>query len=77
MFNECLQTDYQVFYSRNLLGFDQFGQISGAMVVDGKTEMTNIRAMKLRRWNMSKNDLVFVGFSDCKSMSCIIQKLER
>ncbi|XP_022162684.1 uncharacterized protein LOC111028371 isoform X1 [Myzus persicae] len=63
-------------YINNLLGFDQFGQISGSMVVDGKTEMINMRAMRLRRWNMSVDDLAFVGFMD-SDIVCSVQKLER
>lgn len=59
----------------NLLGFDQFGQISGAMVIDGKTEMINMRAIKLRRWNMSTNDSVFTGMTDNSIFS--VQKLKR
>ncbi|XP_060861181.1 uncharacterized protein LOC132938394 isoform X3 [Metopolophium dirhodum] len=64
------------FFINNLLGFDQFGQISGSMVVDGKTEMINMRAMKLRRWNMSVEDSAFVGFMNIDIM-CSVQKLER
>ncbi|CAI6346497.1 unnamed protein product [Macrosiphum euphorbiae] len=63
-------------YINNLLGFDQFGQISGSMVVDGKTEIINMRSMKLRRWNMSVEDSAFVGFMNSDIM-CSIQKLER
>jgi len=64
------------FSINNLLGFDQFGQISGSMVVDGKTEMINMRAIKLRRWNMSVDDSVFAGFMNSDTMYSI-QKLER
>jgi len=64
------------FSINNLLGFDQFGQISGSMVVDGKIEMINMRAMKLRRWNMSVEDSAFVGFMN-NDIMCSIQKLER
>ncbi|CAH1725995.1 unnamed protein product [Aphis gossypii] len=60
----------------NLLGFDQFGQISGSMVVDGKTEMINMHAMKLRRWNMSVDDSLFAGFMNSDTMYSV-QKLER
>lgn len=60
---------------KNLLGFDQFGQISGTMVIDGKTEMINMRAIKLRRWNMSADDFVFAGITDIGI--CSIQKLKR
>ncbi|XP_016663303.2 uncharacterized protein LOC100569517 [Acyrthosiphon pisum] len=63
-------------YIDNLLGFDQFGQITGSMVVNGKTEMINMRAMKLRRWNMSVEDSAFVGFMNSDIM-CSVQKLER
>ncbi|KAL5244778.1 hypothetical protein ACI65C_012188 [Semiaphis heraclei] len=63
-------------YINNLLGFDQFGQISGSIVIDGKTEMINMRAMKLRRWNMSVDDSAFVGFINGDIM-CSVQKLER
>jgi len=62
------------FSARHLLGFDQFGQVSGTMSVDGKTEIINMRAMKTRRWNMSMNDSVFTGFTD--GGICSVQKLE-
>uniref|UniRef100_A0A2H8TRJ0 Putative phosphoenolpyruvate synthase n=1 Tax=Melanaphis sacchari TaxID=742174 RepID=A0A2H8TRJ0_9HEMI len=63
-------------YVNNLLGFDQFGQISGLIVVDGKSEMINMHAMKLRRWNMSIDDSMFAGFMNTDIM-CSIQKLKR
>ncbi|XP_026822720.1 uncharacterized protein LOC113560827 [Rhopalosiphum maidis] len=62
-------------YINNLLGFDHFGQISGSIVVDGKSEMIYMRAMRLRRWNMSVDDSMFAGFMN--SNMCSVQKLER
>lgn len=58
------------------MGFDQFGQISGTMVIDGKTEMTNMNGIKIRRWNMSMNDTVFAGFIDGCSGIYSVQKLD-
>ncbi|VVC45766.1 ATP-grasp fold, subdomain 1,PEP-utilising enzyme, mobile domain,Pyruvate phosphate dikinase [Cinara cedri] len=73
--NEIDDVDENI--TRHLLGFDQFGRISGVVVVDGKTETTiNTRAIKLRRWNMSTDDTVFFGITDSCSV-CSVQKLDR
>lgn len=58
------------------MGFDQFGQISGTVIVDGKTETINMSGIKIRRWNMSMNDSVFTGFMAGCSEICCVQKLE-
>lgn len=56
-------------------GYDQFGQISGVMDVDGKTQTINVDVIKCRRWNMSIDDLAFLGITN-KSI-CSVQKLKR
>lgn len=58
------------------MGFDQFGQISGTMIIDGKSEMINMNGIKIRRWNMSMNDSVFTGFIDGCNGIYSVQKLE-
>ncbi|XP_025408161.1 uncharacterized protein LOC112681979 [Sipha flava] len=61
--------------TQNILGFDQFGQISGIMVVDGKKELINMRAIKLRRWNIGIGDSsLYIGFID--NSICSVQKLK-
>lgn len=63
------------FSFHNLLGYDQFGQISGVMVVDGKTEVMNFEAIRMRRWNTSIDYSVFLGLTD--SAICSVQELKK
>lgn len=71
MNNNC----FHDFSTHNVLGFDQFGQISGIMVVDGKKELINMRAIKIRRWNMAIGDSsLYIGFIN--SGICSVQKLK-
>lgn len=46
------------------MGYDQFGQISGTIVIDEKTEIINIKAIKMRRWKMSTDDSIILGLTD-------------
>jgi hypothetical protein len=45
------------------------------MVVDGKKELINMRAIKLRRWNIGIGDSsLYIGFID--NSICSVQKLK-
>lgn len=58
------------------MGYDQFGKLSGVLVMNGKPEMIHLNGIKQRRWNMSKDDLVFLGFLN-NSSACSIQTLKK
>ncbi|XP_050419567.1 uncharacterized protein LOC126832726 isoform X2 [Adelges cooleyi] len=60
-----------------LLGFDQFGVLSGTLVVDGESKTIDLDALKLRRWDMSVGDSVLAGRLNNNSKTFSLQKSKR
>ncbi|XP_050541906.1 prodigiosin synthesizing transferase PigC-like isoform X3 [Daktulosphaira vitifoliae] len=69
------EVESESFAIENLIGFDQFGVLSGTIVYGDKMENVNLTALKIRRWKMSKHDSIFAGkFND---NIAIVQKCQR